>query len=822
MNNGLCEKRIAVKLQNGMHLSITAVRQDILRLTYAEESKEEGNEAASLIIRKDAIEQPEGAFVSVFEKDGQLSAETEKLRLDVKLSDGTAGVVDKQTGKRLFCGNRAELSPITVMRYSTEGEPPVIERRKTVDGERNFIKNLKETEDHKAFRAKLHFAFAQDEGIYGFGQGEEGFYNYRGKHQYLYQHNMRIPMPVLYSDRGYGLLFDCCSLMTFQDDCDGSYLYMDAVAQLDYYLIAGDKPDGVIDGIRYLTGRAAMLPKWAYGYIQSKEQYYTAKELADVVRRYRELQVPLDCVVQDWNTWTPGNWGEKLLDRERYGDLKARTEEIKELHAHAMVSVWPNMNTGGNNHTEFLEAGFLLNDYATYDAFNEKARAMYWEQAKEELFEGGFEAWWCDSTEPFSGPDWNGEVKREPWERFVLVGGEHKKYLPWENANAYALMHARGIYENQRKETEDIRVLNLTRSGYISGQGYAAMLWSGDTDASYEILKKQITEGLNMGLSGYPYWTLDIGAFFTVGDKWQNRGCGCAADPSPKWFWRGEYNEGVRDKAYCELYVRWLQLGTFLPMFRSHGTDTPREIWNFGKSGEPFYDAIEIFIKLRYRLMPYIYSMAGLVRLNHETIMRSLLFDFSADKRAREIHDEFMFGRSFLVCPVTEAMYYMPENKPIHKEKTRICYLPEGENWFDYFTNELYFGGKEYPVEAKLDRMPLFVKAGSVIPMKEGMQYASDKEKEPIQLHIYPGKDADCCLYEDEGNNYRYEAGDYSLIRIAWRQEERRLWIGNREGQFTGMQMEREFVIFLLDREIVRLYYTGEEITVSIPDNQED
>ena len=234
------------------------------------------------------------------------------------------------------------------------------------------------------------------------------------------------------------------------------------------------------------------------------------------------------------------------------------------------------MNAGGKNHQEFFDAGYLLYDYATYDAFNEKAREMYWKQAKEGLFDQGFDSWWCDSTEPFSGPDWGGAVKREPWERFQLVGGEHKKYLDPAVANAFALEHAKGIYENQRKDREDMRVLNLTRSGYASGQKYAAMLWSGDTCADWKNLKIQIVEGLNMGLSGYPYWTLDIGAFFTVADKWQNRGCGCNTDPEPKWFWQGKYNEGVKDKGYCELYTRWLQMGTFLPMFRSHGTDTQR------------------------------------------------------------------------------------------------------------------------------------------------------------------------------------------------------------------------------------------------------
>ncbi len=816
------DKKVVFKLENGNILTLLPVREDVVRVTVNREETETATETSTIIMQDVFLHAPKFQHIELIHEQNRLEVETKDIMVSVRLSDGQLMMTKKEDNQVLFTGGNTEISGFTVMKYSTDGEDPVIERRKTVDGERNFIKNLKEIPDHNAYRAKVFFDFAENEGVYGLGQAEEGIYNYRGKHQYLYQHNMRIPMPVFYSDKGYGILFDCLSLMTFQDDCDGSYLFMDAVNQVDFYLLAGGKPDGVIDGIRYLTGKAAMLPKWAYGYIQSKEQYYTAKELRDVVKKYRELQVPIDCVVQDWNTWESGNWGEKLVDKSRYGDLKERMEEIKEMHAHAMVSVWPNMNTGGKNHTELFQAGYMLNDYSTYDAFNEKAREMYWKQAKEDLFDGGFEAWWCDSTEPFSGPDWGGEVKREPWERFTMVGNEHKKYLPQEKTNAYALMHAKGIFENQRKTTEKIRVLNLTRSGYASGQKYAAMLWSGDTYASYDILKKQITEGLNMGLSGYPYWTLDIGGFFTVRDKWQNRGCGCNQDPTPKWFWQGDYNEGVNDKAYCELYVRWLQMGTFLPMFRSHGTDTPREIWNFGKKGEMFYDAIENFIQIRYRLMPYIYSLAGAVRLQNDTIMRSLLFDFAADKRARDIHNEFMFGRNVLVCPVTEAMYYEPDNHQIDREKKWNCYLPKGADWYDFFTNEQYEGGKEYTVAAGIDRIPVFIKAGSIVPMKTGMQYAEDQESAPMELHIYPGQDAQFCIYEDEGNNYNYENGDYSTIELTWKQAEQKVIIGKRKGQYPGIQKERSFILYIKDKKCEEIHYTGDEITALILYNPKD
>lgn len=777
----ITEKYVEVTA-GGLNHRLIPVTEEIIRCIVSE--REIHQEKESLMIEKK--EYPTVEFEAE-EQDGTVLVKTAKViaKLDIHTGeiiwehpDGTVWLHEK--GK--------DLAEIEVVHYTTGDEEPIINRVKTVDGERNFIQNLKPEVDRKAYRARLFFAWKEGEAIYGLGQAEEGIYDYRGHNQYLYQHNMRIPMPVFVSSEGYGILMDCCSLMTFNDEGKDSYIYMDTVEQLDYYFLGGQTMDGIVHDYRYLTGKATMLPKWAYGYIQSKEQYYTAQELVDIVKHYREIGVPLDCVVQDWNTWDPGNWGEKLVDKTRYGNLKEAMDEIHAMNAHSMVSVWPNMNAGGRNHTEFFEAGYLLKDYATYDAFDEKAREMYWKQAKEELFDGGFDSWWCDSTEPFSGPDWGGEVKREPWERFVLVGNEHKKYLDAENANAFALMHAKGIYENQRKEREDMRVLNLTRSGYASGQKYAAMLWSGDTCATWDTLKKQIVEGLNMGLSGYPYWTLDIGAFFTVKEKWQNRGCGCNTDPTPKWFWQGDYEEGVKDKGYCELYTRWLEMGAFLPMFRSHGTDTPREIWNFGEKGTMFYDAIEKFIKLRYHLMPYIYSMAGAVYLEDDTMMRSLLFDFPEDQEALHIENEFMFGHSLLICAVTEPMYYESENREIDREKTWNCYLPKGSKWYDYWTNRCYEGGRYVTVDTPIDRIPIFVKAGAILPTVQGIQYASQKPEEPMKLYVYPGADGTFRLYEDEENNYEFEKGAYCVTEFAWDDQRQELSVKSRQGSFSGME----------------------------------
>ena len=678
--------------------------------------------------------------------------------------------LEAATGELLLNEAGHELTAQPVIRYTTGGEAPVIERVKTVDGERNFIKNLKPVEDRVACRAKLHLALGASEGIYGLGQGEDGIWNHRGENEYLYQHNMRIPMPFFLSNNGYGLLADFGSLMTFQDDSRGTYLFMDTVGQLDYYVITGEGRgyDGIIDRLRRLTGRAPLLPKWAFGYIQSKERYDTAKELSDVVRRYRELNVPLDGVVQDWHTWTEDHWGEKRLDRVRFGDLKQRMDEVHAMHAHAMVSVWPNMNQGTADYEEFAAAGKLLNDLATYDAFDPKARAMYWKQAKRELFDGGFDGWWCDSTEPFSGPDWGGATLREPWERYQLVGGEHKKFLDPEKANLYAVAHAKGIYENQRRDAPDRRVLNLTRSGYVSSQRYGAVLWSGDISARWDVLEKQVAEALSMAASGYPWWTLDIGGFFVVRDNWRARGCDCDTDPSPKWFWRGDFEDGVNDPGYRELYVRFLQFGCFLPMFRSHGTDTPREIWNFGEPGTPFYDAIAENIRLRYRLMPYIYSLAGGVWRDNGMMVRPLLFDFPDDRAALWLKNEYMFGPAFLVCPVTEPMFYPARDGHVRGEHTWECYLPQGCDWYDFYTGKRYAGGQEVTVDAPLNHMPLFVRAGSIVPMVEGLQYADQVPEGPMELRVYPGADADFALYEDAGDGYGYEDGAYTLTRFHW------------------------------------------------------
>lgn len=799
-------KTITYQTQNGTY-RLMGIRENIFRCVYSQRKIDA--EYSPLGIHTDAL-----AELEVTETQELCTISSSELVLQIVKEDGRFIWKEKETDKLLLMEEPKELTQQPYIKYEIDGERPVINRVKTVDGERNFIENLKPVEDHMAYRGKLAFCFLDEEQIHGLGQGEEGIYDYRGHVQYLYQHNMRIPIPFFLSSRGYGILIDTGSLMTWGDDERGSYVYIDSCEQLDYYVITGDRLDEIISGYRELTGKAVLLPKWAFGYIQSKEVYHDQDEFLETARTYRQKGIPIDCLVQDWDTWEADCWGNKIVDKSRYPDLTAMNRELHEMNIHTMISIWPNMNTGTKNYNLMSEKGFLLKDDTTYDAFSEAARACYWEQIEEELFSGGYDAWWCDSTEPFSGPDWNGAHMREPWERFLLVGNEHKKFLNPDRANLYAVAHAKGIYENQRRSAPDKRVVNLTRSGYAKSQAYGTILWSGDITATWDTLKKQITEGLNMCMSGMPYWTLDIGGFFTVHKKWQNRGCFCSDDPTPKWFWRGGYEEGVADYRYRELYVRWFQYGVFLPVFRSHGTDTPREVWQFGNPGDVCYDALVSAIQLRYRLLPYIYTWAAKVYFENQTMMRSLLFDYQQDSRAAALHSQFMFGTSILVCPVTEPMYFDQEGNMGDEVKTITCYLPEGDRWYDFYTSDCYEGGQELTVTCPLQRIPLFVKAGSILPMENGLMYAQQEVETPFEIHIYSGKDAEFTLYEDDGEGYGYEQGRYNQILMKWEEKTKEFVVHESKHDFLQSIRGRRCVLWVDNRRGQEFTYTGKRICV--------
>ena len=692
-----------------------------------------------------------------------------------------------------------------------------------IDGVRVSAAESERVLDRHAFQAKLEFVFAENEALFGLGSHEEGYGNLRGKSRELYQHNLKAVIPYFVSTRGYGLLFDCYSLMTFHDDALGSYLWADVVDELDYYFIRGERFDDVTRGYHALTGGVPMPPKWYFGYTQSKERYVNARELVDIVSEYRRRGIPLDLIVLDWKHWPDGGgWGQKSFDPVRFPDPKGLTAALHELGAKLMVSVWPAMTGDSPNRKELLERGLMLGNQSTYDAFQEEARRCYWEQAKRGLFSNGIDAWWCDCTEPFES-DWRGAVKPEPHERLPLNTGEAKRYLDPGYIGAYSLLHSQGMYEGQRGADPTKRMVNVTRSCYSGQHRYGTTTWSGDISATWETLRRSIPEGLNFCAAGEPYWNLDIGGFF-IGN-----------DPA-HWFWRGDYDAGCRgltdgstgepdpndsgctDLGYWELYTRWLQYAAFLPMFRSHGTDAPREVWRFGEPGTPFYDTIVEYIRLRYRLLPYIYSVAAQVSLSSWAIIRAVALDFPRDVRTHDLTDQFLFGPGLMVCPVTRPMYYDRNSAPITGAvKSRPVYLPSGTGWYDFWTEAWFPGGAIVEAPAPLEVMPVFARAGAIVPMSPVMQFADEVRDAPYEIRVYRGADGVFPLYEDEGDNYNYESGRFSIVTLNWSELDGELTIAARAGDFDGMVKSRQLhIVFISEsgRKSSSVVYNGEEMRV--------
>ena len=620
---------------------------------------------------------------------------------------------------------------------------------KTPDGDKRVVRQADKIFDKKLYRSTLHMLWQDDESLFGLGQAEEGVFNLRGSTQYLHQANMKIAIPLLVSTKGYGILNASDSPGIFNDTAYGSYWYTEACLMMDYYFISGAGFDEIIKGYRLLSGTAVMLPKWAFGFMQSQERYETQQEIIDTAREYHRRNIKIGCLIQDWITWPNGLWGQKTFDESRYPDPKKMMDELHEMDTRLLISIWPHMDAKSDNYREFKERNLLLPMWNVYDAFNPEARMLYWEQANRGLFSKGVDGWWCDNNEPVT-PEWTRVEKPEPSSLYHDYVRDSSNHMPVEKCNAYGLVHAQGMYEGQRETCNKKRVVNLTRSGYTGSQRYGTILWSGDTYACWDVFKNQIVAGLNFCASGLPYWTLDIGAFFVK--------------QGIPWYWSGKYQDGTDDLGYRELYTRWFQYGALLPIFRAHGTDVRREVWAFGEPGEMFYDSLVEAIELRNRLMPYIYSLAGNCWLDGGTIMRMLAFDFPHDQKAIHVKDQYMFGKSIMVCPVTEPMYYNVGSKAIkNKEYARTVYLPEGTKWYDYWTNQVYEGGQEVRAQADISKIPLFVPMGSIIPVMED---------EPT-LHIFPGKDGEFVLYDDEGDGYGYEQGIYTLTLLNWQDEKR-------------------------------------------------
>jgi alpha-D-xyloside xylohydrolase len=549
--------------------------------------------------------------------------------------------------------------------------------------------------------------------------------------------------------------------------------------QINYYFIKGNSMDGVIKNYRELTGKAQIMPEWAMGFWQSRERYKTQDELVNTLAEFRKRHIPIDNIVQDWSYWKVDQWGSHEFDHTRFPDPAGMVKAVHDNHARIMISVWPKFYTGTEHYNEFNSKGWIypqavkdsIRDWiwpgyigSFYDAYSEEARKLFWKQIDEHLYTKGFDAWWMDASEPDILSNASMDYRKQLMNPTAL--GPSAKYF-----NTYALMNAKGIYEGQREKNPDDRVFILTRSGFAGIQQYGAAIWSGDIGTCWEDLRSQITAGINFSMSGLPYWTMDIGGF-SVQRKFER-----AKEGSPEMDeWR-------------ELNTRWFQFGAFAPLFRSHGQFPYREIFNLAPENHPAYRSMLYYDKLRYRLMPYIYSLAGAVYHNGYSIMRGLAMDFPTDQKVWEIADQYLFGPSLMVCPVG-----------IYKVRQRDIYFP-GSGWYDLYSGNYLSGSQQLTVDAPYERMPLFVREGSIIPVGPEIEYTSEKKDAPLDIYVYTGADGSFDLYEDEGTNYNYEKGKFTLIRFTWSEADQKMTVADRKGAFDGMLKDRIFRIILVSKE---------------------
>lgn len=603
--------------------------------------------------------------------------------------------------------------------------------------------------------AELRFACPEGQILTGLGQHEEGIFDYARKEERLYQHNMKIAVPFLLSSAGWGLLIEAGCAMRYRGEGDGFVFALDAAEEFSYTVIRAENCAEVLKKLSSLTGRPALLPKWAYGYIQSKERYKTAAELTETASEFRRRGLGLDCIVLDWCSWRDGCWGDKTPDPERFPDVRQLTDTLHGMNVHLMVSVWPNM-ASGQDCEEFLTAGLFLPGSRIYDAFSPEARDLYWKQCRRTWMSCGTDALWCDSDEPITDPDWCGTEKRDEDERMRLLTEASSVRMDPESMNGYGAAHLRGLYEHWRKDLPDRRPVILSRSGGPDSGALGTILWSGDVAARWDVLRKQVTEAIRTACSGICWWTLDIGAFFV------SRG--------EQWFWRGDYPDGVRDPGYRELYIRWFQFGAMLPVFRSHGTDTPREPWQFGAEDSPEYACIRDMIALRYRLMPYLYATAAQAAREGLPMIRAMMAAFPEAPELYAADDLYMLGDALLVKPVTRALANGGSDAEVQ--------LPPG-GWYDWFTGEYAEGGQTVRAAAPLDRFPLYVRTGGILPVAEGARCAAELPVPAREILVFGGADGAFEMYDDAGDGY--EEG--FTIPVRWTESRKTLILGRAAGR---------------------------------------
>jgi len=689
------------------------------------------------------------------------------------------------------------------------------------------------------------FNLEKDEPIYGLGLLQNEKMNQRGEHRLMTQSNLEDYSHFFQSQKGYGIYWDNYS-PTRIDDREALRLESQVGSKVDYYFMYGvgvtasngqkmaSAADGVISEMRFLSGKVPMLPLWTYGFHQSRERYKSSKELLEVVDTYRKTGVPFDGIIQDWQYWGSNYlWNAMEFLNEDFSDYKQMIKHVHDVNAHMSISIWASFGPHTKPFKQLNEEGLLYDfqtwpqsglsawppnmDYPSgvrvYDPYSEKARSIYWENLTR-LHKAGVDAWWMDSTDPDHLDFKDSDLDQVRPITDPATGKDFKG--SWRSVrNAFPLATVEGIYDKQRAADESHRVFILTRSYFAGQQRTGANTWSGDVSSSWDAFRKQVPICLNYTMTANPMVNTDLGGFFA-----------------------NAYNRSYLDQTatknplYQELYIRWMQFGVFCPMMRSHGTEVYRELYHYGKPGEPAYDALLGAVKLRYQLLPYIYSTSWQVSQNDDSFMRALVMDFREDKNVWNNNREFMFGRSLLVAPVVNALY-TPEtanqtdevngwnrnNRSLYQDgfradwnakKTWDVYLPQGEKWYDYWTGETYVGGQTYKMDATLQHCPVFVKAGSILPLcKKDVQYANVADWETLDLVVYPGKDATFTIYEDEGDNYNYEKGKYSTIQLTWSDKAKTLTIGKRNGSFDGMVAQRQFNVRLLNGQTKTVSYNG-------------
>jgi len=615
--------------------------------------------------------------------------------------------------------------------------------------------------EHTYHSESFFSIYGSHEALYGLGQHQAGVWNYRGDSVDITQDNSNISIPFLVSSKGYGVYWNNDSRSRFNNKF-ANYLYVSSeVADvIDYYFFYGPDLDKVVAGYRDLTGQAPMFGRWAYGFWQCKNRYKSQDEILGVAKKYRDLHIPVDDIVQDWFWW---NRKGEFVFNKNYPDPKGMVDELHKDHFHLMLSIWPFFEPGSANYDYMDKQGWFVDKFkfpkppyhtdamAVYDATNPEARKFYWSEINKSLFSIGIDAWWMDTTEP----------ETEGQEDNILLGhklaaGSGNRYV-----NVFPLMDTGAVYDGQRSASDKKRVYILSRSAFSGEQRNSVTAWSGDINSDFFSYRRQIPAGLNFALSGIPYWTTDIGGFVH----------GKPDDP-----------------AFRELFVRWFQFGTFSPILRVHGTRTPdeNELWSYGPDAEKI---LVNFDKLRYRMLPYIYSLAWKTTSAGYTPMRPLVMDFRTDERAQNIGDQFMFGPAFLVSPVTEPA-----------ASSRQLYLPDAK-WYDFWSGTPVAGGRMIEAPAPIERLPLYVRAGSILPLGPEMEWSTEKAADPIELRIYPGADGDFTLYEDENDNYNYEKGKYATIPMHWDSEKSTLTIGDRKGDFPGMLKQRTFRVIFVHKD---------------------